>query len=215
MESIITIAIVDDHNIFRLGLDIILNSINYVKVIGDVATGNQLHNLLKQHKPDIIFMDVNLENENGADLTKEVLSKYTDVKIIAITSSDEIKHFKEMIDAGAHGFLLKNVQENIIEEAIQSVVNNNMYFSKEFLLFARQLTPARNKASHNIQISEREKEVLRLICQGYSNAKIAKEMVLSSHTIDAHRRSLLSKTGAKNTAEMIMIAFKEQLINPE
>lgn len=214
MNDIITIAIVDDHDIFRLGLSLMINTIPYTKVIGDCANGSQIMNLIKQNPPDIIFMDVNLESESGIDVTKKIKCKYPDICIIAITSSDEIKNFKEMIEAGAEGFLLKNIKENELKAAIDSVNSGEMYFSKEFLLFARHFNSTKTTKS-KIQISDREKEVLRLICQGNSNQEIADDLILSYHTIDAHRRSLLSKINARNTAEMIMIAFREGLVNVE
>jgi DNA-binding NarL/FixJ family response regulator len=214
MDNIVSVAIIDDHDIFRLGLTVILNNIPYIKVIGDASGSAQLFNIIKQHEPDIIFMDIDLGDENGIEITKKVLAKYPKINIIAITSSDEIRYFKEMIDAGAVGFLLKNIKEHELKNAIEEILHGNMYFSKEFLMVARQLNPAKLKKS-TIQISDREKEILRLICQGFSNQEIADELYLSFHTVDAHRRNLLSKINARNTAEMIMISFREGLINYE
>ncbi len=212
MDKVVSVVSVDDHEIFRLGLISILNKIPSIKVIGDVENGAHLFNLLKQNVPDIIFMDIDLGDENGIDVTRKVLAKYPNVMVLAITSSDEIRYFNEMIEAGAVGFLLKNIREAELKVAIQEVLEGNMYFSKEFLIIARQLNPVQKK-SKNYQISEREKEVLRLICQGYSNQEISDHLILSVHTVDAHRRNLLSKLNARNTAEMIMISFREGLIN--
>lgn len=214
MKNVVSVVSVDDHEIFRLGLISILNKIPYIKVIGDVSNSTQLFNLLKQGEPDIIFMDIDLAEENGIDVTRKLLAKYPKVMIIAITSSDEIIYFNEMIEAGAVGFLLKNIREFELNVALQEILQGNMYFSKEFLMVARQLNPVqlRNK---DYQISDREKEVLRLICQGYSNQEISERLIFSIHTIDAHRRNLLSKINARNTAEMIMISFREGLINSD
>lgn len=212
MDKVVSVVSVDDHEIFRLGLISILHKIPSIKVIGDVENGVHLFNLLKQNVPDIIFMDIDLGDENGIDVTRKVLAKYPNVMVLAITSSDEIRYFNEMIEAGAVGFLLKNIREAELKVAIQEVLEGNMYFSKEFLIIARQLNPVQKK-SKNYQISDREKEVLRLICQGYSNQEISDHLILSVHTVDAHRRNLLSKLNARNTAEMIMISFREGLIN--
>ena len=212
MDKVVSVVSVDDHEIFRLGLISILNKIPSIKVIGDVENGVHLFNLLKHNVPDIIFMDIDLGDENGIDVTRKVLAKYPNVMVLAITSSDEIRYFNEMIEAGAVGFLLKNIRETELKVAIQEVLEGNMYFSKEFLIIARQLNPVQKK-SKNYQISDREKEVLRLICQGYSNQEISDHLILSVHTVDAHRRNLLSKLNARNTAEMIMISFREGLIN--
>lgn len=211
MEQKLEIILVDDHKIIRVGLKAILESFDNIEVIGDVDNGLDLFKLLKKTEPDIIFMDINLENESGIDITRKVVSRYSDIIVIAFTSSEEVNSVSEMLDAGASAFLLKNASEMEIKKAIDEVVKGNSYFSKEFVLLAKQFNSKPRKRSH-IQISDREKEVLTLICKGHSNQEIADEIGLSIHTVDSHRRNLLTKTEAKNTASLVMIAIRDELV---
>lgn len=212
MENLLEIIIVDDHKIFRVGLEALISTFENVDVIGDVENGAELFQLLRKTEPDIIFMDIHLGEENGIDLTRKVLAKYPDIIVVALTSSDEVNNFNEMMEAGASGFILKNAAEQELKKAIEEVVKGNTYFSREFLFLARQFTSKQRKKKSSIQLSEREKEVLSLICQGFSNQEIANQVDLSVHTVDSHRRNLLTKTGARNTASLVMIAFRDELI---
>ena len=212
MENSIEIIIVDDHKIFRVGLEAILNCIENVNVIGDVENSTELFQLLRKTEPDILFMDVNLGAENGIDLTRKVVARYADILVIAITSSDEVNNFNDMLEAGASAFLLKNASEQELQKAINEVIKGNYYFSREFLFLAKKFS-IKPKKKVKIQLSEREKEVLNLICQGYSNQEIAAKIDLSVHTVDSHRRNLLNKTSARNTASLVMIAFRDELLD--
>lgn len=212
MEDKISTVIVDDFELSRVGLRYMLRNIPFVESVEEATDSKELFDIIKKNEPDVIFMDVNLEHENGIELTKKVLAAQPHTYIIAITSSKDIQHFIEMVDAGAIGFLLKNVTNTELEKALIEILKGNPYYSKEFLTVANQLLPRQGKKS-KIKLSDREKEVLKLICKGYSNQEIADELELSSHTIDAHRKKLLSKIGAKNTASMIMISIKDGIID--
>lgn len=211
MDNPISVIIVDDFEMSRIGLHYMLKNIPFIESVHEATNSKELFSLIKKDEPDLILMDVNLDLENGIEITKQVFRKLTNTYIIAITASKDIQDFINMIDAGAAGFLLKNVTNIELEKAIREILKGEMYFSKEFLAVANQLTPRYNKKS-KVKLSDREKEVLKHICLGYSNQEIADELDLSSHTIDAHRKKLLNKIGAKNTASMIMISIKEGLI---
>jgi DNA-binding NarL/FixJ family response regulator len=211
MNDKIDIVLVDDHKIFRVGLEALLSGLDNINVVGDVERGEDLFKLLRKEEPDIIFMDVNLDDESGIDLTRKVLARYPFIKIIALTSSDEVNNFNEMIDAGASAFILKNASEKELQKAIDEVIKDNNYFSREFLFLAKQFNGKPKKRS-NIHLSERELQVLKLICEGNSNQEIAGQIGISVHTVDTHRRNLLSKTEARNTASLVMIALRDGLL---
>lgn len=213
MDDIVSVVIVDDHEIFRMGLEVMLSGFPYIKLIGEASNSTQLFNILKKDEPDIVFMDVDLAGEYGVDVTRKVLAKYPYTYIIAITSSDEIRYFNDMIDAGAVGFLLKNVSKDELDTALKEIIAGKQYFSKEFLMISRSLNMSTKQKKSKIQLSDREKEVLKLICKGCSNQEIADELFLSPHTVDSHRRKLLNKTKARNTAEMIMVSFRDGLVD--
>jgi len=212
MINTIEVVLVDDHKIFRVGMEALLSGLNNISVIGDVDCGDDLFRLLRKKEPDIVFMDINLGNENGIEITRKVVARYPHIKVIALTSSDEVNNVNDMLEAGASAFLLKNSGEKELQKAIEEVLKGNSYFSKEFLFLAKQFQPGARKKS-SIQLSERELEVLQFICQGYSNQEISNNIGISIHTVDTHRRNLLSKTGAKNTASLVMIAFRDRLLD--
>lgn len=213
MEENINVIIVDDHKICRVGLEMLLEEIENVTILGQASSGDELFRLLKKHDPDIIFMDLNLGTEKGSDITRKVLAKQKNTYVIACTSSDELSSFLEMMEAGASAFLLKNVTEDEIQLAITEVINGKNYFSKEFMSFAKNFYKKPRQRNTKIKLTEKEEEVLQLICSGYSNNEIAETMNLSHHTIDTHRRNLFNKTGAKNAASLVMIALQEGLVS--
>jgi DNA-binding NarL/FixJ family response regulator len=205
------ILIVDDQQIIRAGLEVMLNGLPNAKVVGQAANRAQVFNFLKSNKVDLVFMDIHLGEENGIALTKELLAKYPDIKVIALTISESIGLFNDMIAAGASGFLLKNIKEDELEKAINAVIEGDNYFSKEYLALVKPKEKTKSKS--RIILSEREKNVLGLICKGFSNNEIADELNISVYTADQHRRNLLLKSEAKNTAQLVMIAFKEGLVD--
>lgn len=205
------ILIVDDQQIIRSGLEVMLNNLPNAKVVGQAENRAQTIQFLKNNQVDLIFMDIHLGEENGITLTKEILSKYPGIRVIALTISESIGLFNDMIAAGASGFLLKNIKESELENAINSVMNDDNYFSKEYLALVKP--KEKKKKQTNILLSDREKNVLDLICKGYSNNEIAEELHISVYTADQHRRNILLKSEAKNTAQLVMIAFKEGLVS--
>lgn len=166
---------------------------------------------MKVQEPDLVLMDIQLSTESGIDLTRQLLRQLPDTLVIAVTASKDIEHFTDMIDAGASGFILKNISQTDLEKAIDEVLNGRMYFSSEFCLPLKIASGQEQKL--NIKLSDREREVLKLICLGQSNQEIADSLELSSHTVDAHRKHLLGKIGARNTASMITISIQEGLVD--
>jgi len=209
--QIAKILIVDDQQIIRAGVESILNGLPNAKVVGQAANRVQVFNFLKSNDVDVVFMDIHLGEESGIALTRELLSKYPDIKVIALTISEGIGLFNDMIAAGASGFLLKNIKDGDLENAINAVMEGENYFSKEYLALVKPKNTVKTKSK--IALSDREKEVLDLICKGQSNNEIADELNISVYTVDQHRRNLLLKTDAKNTAQLVMTAFKEGLVN--
>ncbi len=208
--EIIGIIIADDHVIFRKGLRTVLNEIPFIKVIAEASDGADLLNILKKNTADIILMDINMPRMDGIEATQKVLDKYPETEVIALTMHEEISYFNKMIEAGAKGFLLKKTNKEQLEAAIKAVFYGETYFSEEFVISTKpNIQPNKNL---EIDISEREKEVLKLIAKGYSNQEIAKKLFLSKRTVDGHKARLFEKTGAKNSPNLIMFAIKNGLI---
>ncbi len=211
MHKIIKVIIVDDHQIFLTGLQMILDSIPDVKVVASAQNGKQILPILKKQEADIIFMDIKMPDINGVQLTRMIKEKFPDVLIIALSMFSEIEYFNSMMDAGADGFLLKNTREKELEKAIKEVMAGGTYVSKEFISILNR-TPLNKQHKSRICISKREKAVLELICLGLTNHEIAKKLNISTYTVDGHRRNLIIKTGVKNTPSLVMFAVQNELI---
>jgi len=208
--EIVSVVIADDHVIFRKGLRTVLNEISNVKVIAEASNGHELLEFLKHNKADIVLMDIKMPLMDGIETTKKVTEKFPDTNIIALTMHEEIGYFNKMIEAGASGFLLKKTNKDELERAITSVMQGDNYFSEEFVCSLNVKTT--NKKQSNIQISEREQQVLELICKGMSNIEIGKHLGISQKTVDGHRTRLFEKTGALNAPNLVMFAIKNGLI---
>jgi DNA-binding NarL/FixJ family response regulator len=209
--EIIRVAIADDHEIFRKGLRIILNEIDELKVIGEAQNGHQLFEILRHHQVDVILMDIRMPVMDGIEATKKVVEKYPKVKVIALTMFEEISYFNQMVEAGANGFLLKKTNKDELYRAILLVMQDETYFSEEFISNVNKTQKPKSRIS-GIELTEREQEVLDLICKGMSNTEISKFLGLSARTVDGHRAHLLEKTGAKNSPHLVMFAIKNGLI---
>jgi|SRR6056297_1050276 len=209
----IRVVIVDDHTLFRDGLKLILSNSDEVEVVGEAADGEEFLKQLDNFENTIVLMDIEMSVMNGIEATRLAVERNPGSKIIALTMFEEYEYYYQMIEAGAKGFLLKNSEIDDVLQAVKEVAKGESYFSKELLLSIvqnmRELTTSQSKTDN---LSEREIEVLHLICKGYSNQEIADKLFLSKRTVDKHRANILEKTGSKNTASMVMYAIKNKII---
>lgn len=203
--------IADDHVIFRKGLRAVLNEIPTLKVTAEATNGHEVLEEMKQLQADVILMDIKMPVMDGIETTKKVKEKYPETQVIALTMHEEIGYFNKMIQSGAMGFLLKRTGKKQLADAIENVYAGGTYFSEEFIMNETEHGLNR-KTKSQVKLSEREKQVLKLICQGNSNAEIAKYLGLSQRTIDGHRSRLFDKTGAKNAPNLVLFAMKNNLI---
>jgi DNA-binding NarL/FixJ family response regulator len=162
---------------------------------------------LHQQQPDVILMDINLPDKNGIDLCKEVKAKFPAIHIIALSSFNQQSFIQKMIDNGASGYVLKNATKEELKEAIETVMSGDSFLSKE-----ATLTMKKAKDSGIPVITKREAQVLTMISEGLTNGQIADKLFVSVTTVDTHRKNLLSKFQAKNTATLIKMATDFQFI---
>jgi len=210
------IFIVDDHEIFRTGLKTQLNEIKNYKVTGEAANGKEFLSLLENKTPDIVFMDIKMPEINGIEATKIAVEKYPDIKIIALSMFGEVEYLQAMLDAGAKGFLLKNVNGEELTKAIETLSRGYNFFSKEMLTVLTDKFLNKEVTEQSVKeanLSGRELEVLQYICKGYTNVEIAKKMSISQRTIDGHRAKIIKKTNTKNTVNLVVYAIKNKLVD--
>lgn len=208
------IIIVDDHLIFRQGLSNIITTENLATVIGDASNGKEFLDLLKHLTPDLVLMDIDMPYMNGMEATSIALEMVPDLKIIAVTMFGEEEYYYKMIDLGVKGFILKTSGINEIEKAIHDVMLGESYFSNELLRKIINSIGHKNnhKPSAKALLTDRELEVLKLICYGLTTDEIAQKLFISPKTVKSHRSNLLEKTTCKNTPEMIIFALKNKYI---
>jgi DNA-binding NarL/FixJ family response regulator len=211
MEKI-RIIIADDHQLFRNGLKILLNSIPDFEVTGEASNGEEFLKLLKTLQADIALMDINMPEMDGIEATRKSLKVCPDLRIIALSMYGEEEYYYKMVDAGAKGFLLKDSDISEVKEAILAVSKGGSYFSQELLYHVIQKIKHREHESKTANLSKREKEILAKICEGLSNQEIADALFISKRTVDKHRANLLGKTNSKNTASLILFAIRNKLI---
>lgn len=209
------IYLVDDHKLFREGLKLLLSTQEFVHHIYEASNGREFLENLTFVDCDVVLMDIEMPEVNGIDATREALKIKPDLKIIVLSMYGDEQYYYQMIDAGAKGFMLKNTGiENVIT-AIRKVATGENFFSEE-LLFNILNTMRDTKSEseqHDNELSEREMEILYHVCKGKSNQEIADELFISKRTVDKHRANLLSKTGCRNTAALVMYAIKNKMID--
>ena len=208
----IKVFIVDDHNLFREGLKLLLTSLDFITEIFEAQNGKELLETVKDKQPDIILMDIEMPEIDGIEATKEVLKIFPDIKIIALSMYSDENYYSRMIDAGAKGFLLKNSNFNDVKKALKDVYKDKNYFSPEILEAIIKNLNKKKYKKKNTDLTKREIEVLYNICKGLSNQEIADFLYISKRTVDKHRENLLSKTQAKNTAGLVIYAIKNKII---
>lgn len=211
------IIIVDDHKIFRDGLIMLLNNFDFVSVVGQASNGKEFLELIDNVKPDIVLMDINMPKMNGIEATKQALEKYPEIKIIALTSFADDEYIEQMISAGVEGYMRKRSDIEDFEKAIKRVAAGGSYFSAEIIkVISRNLYKDKERKLREQIISKltaREKQILHLICKGLNNEQIAALIYLSPKTVEKHKSNLFQKTETFNTVNLVIYAFKNQLIS--
>jgi DNA-binding NarL/FixJ family response regulator len=204
----IKIIIVDDHPMVLEGMKSMMAQINFVELIGLAADAYQTMELLKTNLPDVLITDINIPEISGIELTVKIKKEFPAVKIIAMSTFKERSYISQMIQNGASGYLVKSASKEEIEEAILSVHEGKLYMSLDINLSSVE----KNELNNIPVLSSREKEVLQLIADGLTNPQIATKLFLSLHTVDSHRKNLLTKFAVNNTASLIKLAARYNMV---
>lgn len=212
MEKI-KVFVVDDHSIFKNGLIAHLKEFDFVDVIGTSKDGKEFLNMIESNTPEIVFMDIKMPEMNGIEASKIALEKYPGMKIIALTMFGDEEYIQSMLEIGVKGYLLKNIEKDDLEKAILAVINDRCYFSQELQMILSEKFVSKKKLTEKIKLTAKEMEVLKLICQGYTNFEIGDILCKSNRTIDGFRAHLLEKMGAKNTVGLVTYAIKNKLVD--
>ncbi len=212
----IKIAIADDHKIYRDGLKVGLAADGDLEVVLEAENGEDLINKLEASTPDVILMDLKMPVMDGMEATKEIRKNFNSIKVLVVTMYDDDKFIIHLMENGANGYLLKNADSDEIRKSIHAVYENGYYFNDlvnrallKKLVLKRDFKPSFNQ---NIEFTERELEVLKLICEEKTAAEIGKEIFLSPRSIEGIRTKLIEKVGVRNTAGLVMFAIKNGIV---
>ena len=210
----INLLIADDHQLLIDGIKTTLADIEDFNFVAEVHDGYQVIRKLEEGiAVDIILMDINMPKLDGLDCTRKVSKSFPEVKIIALSQYDEKRFVKRMIKNGASGYLLKDSDKDVLEEAIRKVYAGEKYFCEKLSMsLVNQELKIEDNKSLFPKLTGREKEVLNLICMEHSSHEIADKLFLSSHTVESHRANLMYKAGVKNTAGLVRWAVENDFV---
>lgn len=201
----ITVLIADDHKLFRQGMAAMLGESKNIKVIGEAKDGSEALELLAELQPNVLLLDIEMPKIDGFDVLNKLKKSTLKTKVLALTMHSSAEFIKNIVKAGAAGYLKKDTDKEILLAAIEEVFNKGSYYPPKTAHLVLQSLQERNKGE---LISPREKEVVALIAEGLTTKEIASKLFLSKHTIESHRQNILLKLGIKNSAELVKYAIK-------
>lgn len=207
-EDKIKVLVVDDHPMVLEGMRSMLAQISFAHLIGVASNAWEAIEKIKEQLPDIVLTDINMPDVSGIELAEKIRKEFPSVKIVAMSTFKERSYISKMVLNGATGYLVKSASKEEIEEALLSVHEGRLYMS-----FDLEMSASEQREMKNVPVlSTREKEVLNLIADGLTNSQIAGSLFISMHTVDSHRKNLLTKFGVKNTALLIRTATQYGLL---
>lgn len=205
------ILLADDHQMFIDGISHFIKEVGW-NVIGIAKNGKEIFRIIKEKGvPELIVLDIEMPEMDGVEVAKRIKKEYADVKILVVTMHEENEFIRQMLKVGIDGYILKDAGKEELIKALDTVKNGDKYFGQKVTenimsSFTRPKTPSSN-------LSEREIDIIRLIADQKTTSQIAKQLFLSKHTVETHRRNILLKLGIKNSAGLVKYAMKKGLID--
>ncbi|HAT63616.1 MAG TPA: DNA-binding response regulator [Flavobacteriaceae bacterium] len=215
----IKVVLADDEELFRVGMSHILSKDDELEIIFQASNGKELIEFLTTAKelPDIIIMDIKMPELNGVEATKSIHQEFPEISIIALTTYNTKPFIRNMIDVGASAYLVKNSPTQKVLHTIKQVFYNGFYYDSFVMEAVKSLKNSEKSDSRTFFdvdfITQREREVLELICLQKTSQEIAEKLFISKRTVEVHRKNLLEKTGVKNLAGLVVFAIKNNLVS--
>lgn len=216
-DATIKVVIADDHVLFRAGVKTALSMKKDIRLVGEADNGQQLLHLLKHIQPDIILLDIQMPIMDGITTLPEIKKQYPEIRIIMLTMHNDHSMISRLMELGANAYLTKNSDSEVIYEAIKTCYYNEYYFNdltnKALLDGLRTKRNADFLVQNEVKLTEKEKHILKLMCEEKSTKEIADMVDLSPRTVEAIRDKLKTKTGTKSMAGLVMYAVKAGIID--
>ncbi|MBL4674887.1 MAG: response regulator transcription factor [Mucilaginibacter sp.] len=220
MRHDINIAVVDDQNLFRQSLAMLINSVDDFKLVGEYPGGQEFIDSFKHNDShiDVAIIDLDMPGVNGIELNKYLQTNQPTIKVIILTVHANEMLITQMVNNGAAAYLVKNCDKNELVTTIEAVVKNGFYFNNDVKKALSNSANQRNILTRTIsnvpiKLTRRELQVLELICKDRNNTEIADTLYLSVRTVEGHRTSLINKVGCHTTAGLVLFAIKHQIID--
>jgi len=218
MNHKIRLVLVDDHEMFRAGLRALISGHPNMEVVGEAADGEEAVKLAQSLDPDVVLMDIAMRGINGIEATRLIRQAKPNVQVLAVTAHDSPEYFFELLKAEAVGYVLKEASPSELFAAIEAAHRGEAYFYPSIarhLLndYLRRVRSGREERVHYDGLTDREREILRFIANGYSNRQIAEKLVISINTVEAHRGHIMQKLNLHTRAELVRYAIRSGLID--
>ena len=215
MTSKIRILIADDHTLLRNGIRALLEDEQDIVIVGEAEDGREAVRLAGQLKPNVVLMDIAMPLLNGLEATRQIKREYPETRILVLTMYDHEEYFREMLEVGASGYIIKRAAANELVSAIRAVYNGEAVLSPAItrLLLEDYLSRDIHKSENDVNaLSSREREVLQLIAEGKTSKEIAEILNLSVKTVQSHRTSLMQKLDLHDRGDLIKYAIQKKII---
>ena len=207
--SDIRILLVDDHRIVLDGLKALLDDMDGFDCVAMADNGQKALDLLKIFDIDVILMDIDMPVMNGMEATRAAKRSYPDIKVISLTQHGEKGMVKKVLECGSDGYLLKNIDQDELGMAIKKVFGGQNYFSSEVTMSLAGKTIEKSTSGIDVELTDREVEILKLIAEGFSSKEIGEQLFISPRTVDTHRTNLMNKLDLHNIAGLIRFALNQ------
>lgn len=215
--QLIKVAIADDHKIFRKGVILSLRPFTNIKFVLEAENGEELLTNLPAAEPDVVLMDLRMPNKDGIETTKILSRQYPHIHVIVLSMYEDERFVYHLMENGAHGYLLKNAEPQEIRRAIMEVHEKGYYLNNFVNRILLKRSHSKQKIvpsiSNEITLSDKEKDVLKLICMEFTAQEIAQKMQVSPRTVEAIKDRLMERFGSKNTAGLVFFAVKNNLVD--
>ncbi|MEL6651324.1 MAG: response regulator transcription factor [Bacteroidota bacterium] len=210
------ILLVDDHQLIREGIMAYLDAEPDLQVVATAANGHEALEKLKEQEIQIVIMDISMPGMGGQEATQQIADLYPDILVIVLSMFDDATHIKQLMKAGARGYLLKNSDQTEVISAIRKVLAGEIYYSPaaaRSVMDSLSRQGSKLSALKNVRFTPREKEILKLILADQSNQEMAEQLFISTRTVEAHKRNLMVKTQSNTIAGLVRFVYENDLID--
>ncbi|MBL4587296.1 MAG: response regulator transcription factor [Flavobacteriales bacterium] len=211
----VKLLVVDDHPMLRGGIVSLFEKVANIEVTSEASNGQEALLCIEEQKPDVVLMDINMDGKLDVTTTETIKQRWPEIKVLAFSMHEEVQVIRRMLKAGASGYILKNASHQEMIKAINAVMVGENYYDQEVLdIMTRSITDDDNNGYEALTLSNREKQVLQLVAQEYTNQEIADQIFISLRTVETHKRNLIKKLRVKNVVGLVRFAIeKADLLN--